>query len=183
MNFTLSAPAHQRLQFLPHSSSKGLTILLWRESMGSIHPQSRVHNLFRPSLHLQGDRRHPANGLPHQCPARAHHPGKEGNHPGHQRRATGELYRISKVTIGVDGFHCRNKWNVHRELHAHFNPIAMTRLSTVPGNDLLSDQREGGRKGLAGEIFRIRSRLWPYRSFLRKSMKPSTGKKHAGHVC
>ena len=64
----------------------------------------------------------------------------------HQRWAIEELYKISKVTIGVDAFHGRNEWTVRQELHAHFNLIAMTRLFTISGNDLLADGCEGGKQ-------------------------------------
>lgn len=64
----------------------------------------------------------------------------------HQRWAIEELYRISKVTIGVDSFHGQSEWNVRQELHAHFNLIAMTRLFTISGNDLLADGCEGGKQ-------------------------------------
>ena len=133
----------------------------------------------------------------------------------HQRWAIEELYRISRMTIGVDAFHGQGEWNVRQELHAHFNLIAMTRLFTISGNDLLADQCEGGKarqttnfnhalkvvaanleellltharmvartvKRMAGEILRIRSSLRPGRSFPRKSMKPSTGRKYRGYA-
>ncbi len=50
------------------------------------------------------------------------------------------------MTIGVDAFHGRNEWNVLQELYAHFNLIAMTRMFTISGNDLLARQCEGGRQ-------------------------------------
>lgn len=60
----------------------------------------------------------------------------------HQRWSIEELYKISKGTIGVDDFHGQNEWNVRQELYAHFNLIAMTRLFTGTGNDLLAERHE-----------------------------------------
>jgi len=51
------------------------------------------------------------------------------------------------VTIGVDRFHGRNEWNVRRELHAHFNLIAMTRLSTYRATISVPNTVRRGRKG------------------------------------
>ncbi len=123
----------------------------------------------------------------------------------HQRWAIEELYKVSKVTIGVDAFHGRNEWNVRQELHAHFNLIAMTRLFTMSGNGLLAARREGGKERqavnfnhalalvaanikelllasrnlvnrtvarMAQEIFRIRIRERPDRSYPRVSRQP-----------
>lgn len=53
------------------------------------------------------------------------------------------------MTIGVDAFHGQNKWNVCQELHAHFNLMAMTRLSTPSGHDLLSRNKVEGKEGQA----------------------------------
>ena len=64
----------------------------------------------------------------------------------HQRWAIEELYKISRATIGVDSFHGQSEWNVRREPHAHFNPVAMTRLFTISGNDFPADGCEGGKQ-------------------------------------
>ncbi len=57
-----------------------------------------------------------------------------------------ELYKVSKRTIAVDEFHGRTERGVRQELYAHFNLIAMTRLLSGHGDDLLADIREQGKE-------------------------------------
>jgi len=58
----------------------------------------------------------------------------------------GELYRIPRQTIAVDGFHGRTGRGVRRELYAHFNLVAMTRLFAGDGDGLLADIHGEGKE-------------------------------------
>ncbi len=64
----------------------------------------------------------------------------------HGRWGIEELYKVSKRTIAVDEFHGRTERGVRQELYAHFNLIAMTRLLSGHGDDLLADIREQGKE-------------------------------------
>lgn len=64
----------------------------------------------------------------------------------HGRWSIEELYKVSKQTVAVDGFHGRTERGVRQELYAHFNLIAMTRLLSGHGDDLLADMREHGKE-------------------------------------
>ena len=58
-----------------------------------------------------------------------------------------ELCKTSKDMIAVDAFHGRRERGVRRELHAHFNLVAMTRLYSNHGDDLQEAARHKvGRK-------------------------------------
>ena len=60
----------------------------------------------------------------------------------HQRWSIEELYKISKHTIEVDNFSGQTERGVRQELYAHFNLIAMVRMLTWPGNDILAANKE-----------------------------------------
>ena len=89
--------------------------------------------------------------------------------------SAGELYRISRVTIGVDAFHGRNEWTVRQELHAHFNHalkvVAANLRELLPSHAGMVARTV---KRMAGEMLRIRSRLRPGRSFPRASRQPGS---------
>ena len=57
----------------------------------------------------------------------------------HMRWQVEELYKISKDFIITDEFHGRNERGVRQELYAHFNLIALTRMFTIPGEELFQD--------------------------------------------
>ncbi len=64
----------------------------------------------------------------------------------HGRWSTEELYKVSRQTIAVAGFHGRTERGVRQELHAHSNLIAMTRLLSGHGDGLLADMRGRGKE-------------------------------------
>ena len=57
----------------------------------------------------------------------------------HRRWEVEELYKISKEFIVIDEFHSKNERGVRQELYAHFNLVALTRLFTSPGEELVRD--------------------------------------------
>ena len=59
----------------------------------------------------------------------------------HGRWSIEELYKVSKKVIAVDEFHAQTGRGVRQELYAHFNLVAMTRILSGPGDELLADMR------------------------------------------
>ena len=59
----------------------------------------------------------------------------------HGRWSIEELYKVSKKVIAVDEFHAQTERGVRQELYAHFNLVAMTRVLSGPGDELLADMR------------------------------------------
>ena len=56
-----------------------------------------------------------------------------------------ELYKVSKSIVEVDQFHGRSERGVRQELYAHFNLIAMARLLSNHGDDILDEMDESDR--------------------------------------
>lgn len=59
----------------------------------------------------------------------------------HERWGVEELYKVSKQTIGIEDFHGQSERGVKQELFAHFVLIALTRLFSNHGEDLLGAGR------------------------------------------
>ena len=59
----------------------------------------------------------------------------------HERWDIEELYKVSKQLIGIEDFHGQSERGVKQELFAHFVLIALTRLFSNHGEDLLGASR------------------------------------------